>query len=231
MNEPKPHILIVDDDTRLRELLRQFLRDQGFAVTLAAHAKDARAKMALFVFDLIVLDVMMPGETGIEFARTLGNAAPPVLLLTAMVETENRIAGLEAGADDYLAKPFDPRELVLRIQAILRRTVSLTRPRGLIRFGAYRFDLAQGRLTRDGEVVPLTTGESQLLKLLAENVGQAMTRAALAAALGGGANERSVDVQVTRLRKKIEIDSSRPHFIQTVRGAGYMLFENEGDAR
>lgn len=228
MTPQKPHILAVDDDTRLRDLLKTFLRDQGFAVTLASDAKDAARKMELFMFDLIVLDVMMPGMTGVEFARSLPDSAPPILLLTAMSETEDRIKGLEAGADDYLPKPFDPRELVLRIQSILRRTAAGDKKRLVVNFGDYRFDASQGKLTLDGEIFAITTGESQLLKALAESAGQAVTRATLAQALGAGANERSVDVQITRLRKKLEVDSSRPLFIQTVRGSGYMLYVNEG---
>lgn len=224
----RPHILVVDDDARLRELLKQFLRDQSFAVTTAADAADAARKMALFTFDLIVLDVMMPGITGIEFARSLPQGSPPILLLTAMAETEDRIMGLEAGADDYLAKPFDPRELVLRIQSILRRTNVGEKRQELVGFGEYRFDLQQGKLTRAGEIVALTTGEGQLLRALAEEAGQPVLRSALAQALGGGANERSVDVQITRLRKKIEVDSSKPLFIQTVRGSGYILYAQGG---
>lgn len=224
MTEAKPHILVVDDDVRLRDLLKSFLQEQQYAVTTACDAADASRKMGLFIFDLIVLDVMMPGMTGIEFAQTLPDDAPPVLLLTAMAETEDRIRGLEAGADDYLAKPFDPRELVLRIQSILRRTQLPNRMAERIHFGDFRYDLTQGRLMRNGELVALTTGEGQLLRALAENAGQAVTRAALAQILGSGANERSVDVQITRLRKKLEADSSRPLFIQTVRGSGYMLF-------
>jgi two-component system phosphate regulon response regulator OmpR len=220
----KPHILVVDDDTRLRELLAVFLRDQGFAVTPAIHAEDARRKLALFAFDLMVLDVMMPGLTGVEFARELGRSAPPVLLLTAMAQTEDRITGLEAGADDYLVKPFEPRELVLRIKAILRRASVTSERRSAVNFGEYQFDLAQGRLLKNDAPFALTTGEGQLLKVLAEKAGEPVARADLALVLGAGASERSVDVQITRLRKKIEPDSGKPTHIQTVRGAGYMLY-------
>lgn len=223
MNEPKSHILVVDDDTRLRDLLKQFLSDQGFAVTVAQHAQDARAKMALFRFDLIVLDVMMPGETGVQLASSLTDA-PPILLLTAMAETEDRISGFEAGADDYLVKPFEPRELVLRIQAILRRVVTKDSSAAQVSFGDYQFDVGQGRLLKNGEAFTLTTGEGQLLKALAEKAGEPVAREKLALALGAGSNERNVDVQITRLRKKIETDSSKPIYIQTVRGAGYMLY-------
>jgi two-component system phosphate regulon response regulator OmpR len=225
--QSKPHILVVDDDTRLRDLLQTFLRDHGFAVTVATHAKDARAKLALFRFDLIVLDVMMPGETGIEFAQALHKentvSLPPILLLTAMSETEDRITGLQAGADDYLTKPFEPMELVLRIRAILRRTAAGEHRKMLVNFGEYQFDSSTGRLQRNGEILNLTSGETQLLKVLAEKAPEATSRAELAAALGMGDNERNVDVQITRLRKKIEADSSKPIYIKTVRGAGYTL--------
>lgn len=226
---PKPHILVVDDDTRLRELLQTFLREHNFAVTVAIHAKDARAKLALFRFDLIVLDVMMPGETGIEFANALRNTTdaptpPPILLLTAMSEADNRIAGLQAGADDYLVKPFEPLELVLRIRAILRRTTFNEQRKAIVRFGEYQLDMGSGRLQKNGEDVNLTSGEAQLLRLLAEKSPEAVTRSELAKALGIGDNERNVDVQVTRLRKKIEEDSSRPVYIKTMRGSGYTLY-------
>lgn len=220
----KPHILVVDDDTRLRELLMMFLHDQGFSVTMAVSAADARRKLALFRFDLMVLDVMMPGETGVKFAQSIKGNAPPVLLLTAMAETEDRIAGFEAGADDYLVKPFEPRELVLRIHAILRRTDKTSERKSVVMFGEYQFDVPQNRLQKNGANFTLTTGESQLLRTLAEKAGEAVTRTELAQALGAGSNERSVDVQITRLRKKIEADSSKPLYIQTVRGSGYVLY-------
>src|SRR5580692_7242725 len=150
--ENKPHILVVDDDNRLRDLLKVYLRDQGFSVTVAGDAEDARRRLALFRFDLMVLDVMMPGETGVEFARALGRQALPILLLTAMAEADDRISGLEAGADDYLVKPFEPRELVLRINAILRRTTAEQQRATRIRFGDYQFDLAASRLQKNGEI-------------------------------------------------------------------------------
>lgn len=230
MNYPysKPHILVVDDDTRLRELLQTYLRDQGFAITVAVNARDARTKLALFRFDLMVLDVMMPGETGVELAHSLKvaeNGAPhlPILLLTAMADTEDRINGLETGADDYLTKPFEPRELVLRIQAILRRTAIPASQKSYIQFGEFRFDLTNGKLQKNDEAIFLTTSELQLLKTLAENSPEAVTRTDLAKSLGVGDNERNVDVQITRLRKKIETDGSRPVYIKTVRGSGYAL--------
>ena len=225
-NTAKPHILVVDDDTRLRDLLKTFLRDQGFAVTPAIHAADARRKLALFRFDLMVLDVMMPGETGVEFAHALGADAPPILLLTAMGEPSDRISGLEAGADDYLVKPFEPRELVLRINAILRRATSPEERRSAVSFGEYRFDPEGGRLQKGDEAIALTTGERELLRALALKSGEPVSRAELAKALGAGASERSVDVQVTRLRKKIEAESGKPLYLQTVRGAGYVLHKD-----
>ena len=219
MMEIKYHILVVDDDTRLRELLQQFLRDNGFSVTVAINAADARKKLALFKFDLIVLDVMMPEETGIEFAKSF-EGSTPILLLTAMAEPEDRITGLESGADDYLVKPFEPRELVLRINAILRRTASKTN--ASINFGEY--SLIGGILQKNGEVINLTSAELQLINALAEKSPNPVDREELAQILGTSANERNVDVQITRLRKKIELDSSKPIYIQTVRGAGYILY-------
>lgn len=223
--QPKPHILVVDDDTRLRDLLQTFLRDHGFAVTVAVHARDARAKMALFSFDLMVLDVMMPGETGFEFSQALKNInpSPPILLLTAMSETDNRIEGFNAGADDYLVKPFEPLELVLRIRAILRRTAQAEQRKAIVGFGEYQFDMGSGRLQKNGEIINLTSGELQLLKTLAEKSPEAVNRSDLARIMGTHDNERSVDVQITRLRKKIETDSSKPIYIRTVRGSGYIL--------
>jgi len=234
-NEPfsKPHILVVDDDTRLRELLQTYLRDQGFAVTVAIHAKDARSKLALFAFDLMVLDVMMPFESGVEFTHALRANPfphlPPILLLTAMAESEDRILGLEAGADDYLIKPFEPRELVLRIQAILRRTEKKEEKKeAKATFGEYSFDMESGRLLKNQEVIALGTNEIQLLKLLIQQSPEAVSRTDLAKLLGMGDNERNIDVQITRLRKKIEPDSSRPQYIQTMRGAGYLIYVDKG---
>lgn len=225
--EPLTHLLIVDDDARLRGLLAEYLGKEGFAVTVAKDAADARRKLAMFVFDLIVLDVMMPGETGTEFAGALraGGDTTPILMLTAMGEAEDRIAGLESGADDYLVKPFEPRELVLRVQNILRRgTAPAPAASPSVAFGAFRFHPQGAALEKDGEPVYLTTAEGALLARLASHPGVAVSRTELAQALPGDAgNERSVDVQITRLRKKIEEEAARPRYIQTVRGAGYML--------
>lgn len=221
----KPHVLVVDDDARLRELLRKYLSDNGYVVTTAADAAEARARLAAMAFDMLVLDVMMPGEDGLSLTRDLRRADPvPILLLTAMGEVEDRINGLETGADDYLTKPFEPRELLLRMASILRRA-----PReeavaaALLSLGAFAWDIARQELTRDGQPVHLTTAERELMAILAEVPGQAVQREDLAARTGNAANPRAVDVQVTRLRKKLEDDSRLPRYLQTVRGQGYML--------
>ncbi|WP_299624992.1 response regulator [Pelagibius sp.] len=219
------HILVVDDDTRLRDLLQRFLSDQGFRVTTAVDAADARAKLAAFAFDLLVLDIMMPGESGLELTQTLRHdSAVPILLLTAMNETEDRIAGFECGADDYLPKPFEPRELVLRIHAILRRVpADVPKPSARITFGAFSFDLDREELTRDGDFVRLTAAEASLLKALARRAGEPITRQDLSEESQVSGNARTIDVQVTRLRRKIEADPKFPRYLQTVRGTGYVL--------
>jgi two-component system, OmpR family, phosphate regulon response regulator OmpR len=219
---PEPHLLVVDDDARLRELLRRYLSDSGFRVTAAADASAARACLASFAFDLVVLDVMMPGENGLELTcalRTKGRI--PVLLLTAMAEPEDRVNGLEQGADDYLSKPFEPRELVLRIRNLLQRRPAAGHVSKDIRFGGCRFDPVRGELYRGGDAVHLTAAEAALLSMLAEKVGQAVSREELSMSLSG--NIRNVDVQVTRLRRKIERDPRFPRYLQTVRGTGYAL--------
>ncbi|GAB4369804.1 MAG: response regulator transcription factor [Kiloniellaceae bacterium] len=220
----QPHILVIDDDTRLRELLRRYLSEQGFRVTTAVDATDARAKLAAIAFDLLVLDIMMPGETGLQLTETLRrDNVVPILLLTAMNETENRIAGFECGADDYLPKPFEPRELVLRINAILRRVPpAAPAPRKVV-FGEFCFDLEREELTRAGSFVRLTTAETSLLKALARRAGQPITRDDLGEESMISGNARTVDVQVTRLRRKIEDDPKFPRYLQTVRGTGYVL--------
>ena len=218
-----PHVLVVDDDTRLRELLRKYLSDNGYVVATAADAADARAKLAALAVDLIVLDVMMPGEDGLTLTRALRAAGgPPILLLTAMGEVDDRIRGLESGADDYLAKPFEPRELLLRMASILRR---VPRPEvaRVLRLGAFAWDLERSELRCGNETVRLTTAEGQLLAILAEAAGTVVERDDLAARTGTAANPRAVDVQVTRLRRKLEDDPRNPRYLQTVRGQGYML--------
>ena len=216
------HILVVDDDERLRKLLRKYLADNGYAVTTAADAGEARQQLGAMAPDLIVLDVMMPGESGIALTKSLRQRSQvPILLLTAMGATSDRIAGLESGADDYLAKPFEPRELLLRIAGILRRAPRDDSVR-LTRFGKFTFEPLRGELRQGAEVVHLTTAEAQLLALLTGSPGQPLSREDLAGRTG--AILRAVDVQVTRLRKKIEADPRRPRYLQTVRGRGYVFW-------
>ena len=226
MSETEPHLLVVDDDRRLRELLRRYLSDSGFRVTGAADAAEARAQLASFAFDLIVLDVMMPGESGLVLTRALRERpAPriPVLLLTAMGEPEDRVNGLEQGADDYLAKPFEPRELVLRIRNILQRRPEPPVVASEVRFGTFRFDLARAELFRGDDPVHLTAAETGLLSILAQQAGQPVSREELSQAAAFSGNIRNVDVQMTRLRRKIELDPRYPRYLQTVRGTGYVL--------
>lgn len=229
------HILVVDDDARIRTLLGRYLGREGFRVTVAANAAEARARLAALSFDLLVVDVMMPGESGFSLVSALRETiATPVLMLTARGEAADRIQGFEAGADDYLPKPFDARELLLRIQAILRRAQIAAQVAGLaapdpaefappraVRFGPFRFHLARGDL-RDGDrAVRLTERERDTLRHLASVAGAVVPRAALAAP--GLVGERGVDVQITRLRRKIEADPAAPEHLQTVRGVGYRL--------
>lgn len=222
-----PHILVVDDDDRLRDLLRRYLSENGFIVNSATDATDAEEKLASLAFDLVVLDIMMPGISGLEFAAKLREkgSRTPILLLTAMSESEDRINGLEVGADDYLTKPFEPRELLLRIRSILRRVPQESLPETEeVAFGEYVFDLKKGRLTRSGEPIHLTTQEHDILRLLAQQAGQPVSREQLAQAGGfTTGNERSVDVQINRLRKKLESATGRPQHITTARGSGYLL--------
>ncbi|MGE0734150.1 MAG: response regulator [Alphaproteobacteria bacterium] len=222
-----PHLLIVDDDQRLRELLSKFLADQGFRVTAAGGADEARAKLAIMTFDLVIMDVMMPGENGLDLTAWLRDRHDvPVLMLTAMGETEDRIAGLERGADDYLAKPFEPRELLLRLRTILRRAPvapPVVAPATEVRLGECLFDMTRNELVRGKKRLRLTTAESRLLAALAAQPGAPLSREDLIAAAGIAANDRAIDVQVTRLRRKIEKNPRDPRYLQTVRGKGYTL--------
>jgi two-component system, OmpR family, phosphate regulon response regulator OmpR len=223
-DDDAPHILVVDDDTRIRSLLMQFLAEQGFRVSTAATAAEARRRLDGLDFDLIVLDVMMPGESGVELTKSLReNKDMPILMLTALAETDARVIGLEAGADDYLPKPFDPRELVLRINNILRRGGPSTTPKlEQIVFGPYSFQIARRELKRGGEMLRLTDREQEILAIFAERAGETIPRHEL---VGGDAEvgERTIDVQINRLRRKIERDPSNPVWLQTVRGVGYRL--------
>ena len=230
MSDLDAHLLIVDDDERIRTLLQKFLMRSGFLVTSARDAAHARRILSGLDFDLIVLDVMMPGEDGISFCRSLReDNAVPILLLTAKGETGNRIEGLEAGADDYLPKPFEPKELLLRINAILRRMPEApadeTAPK-VLSLGPIRYDTERGEMWQGEELVRLTATEMQLMKIFSAACNEPISRAKLVEELGrdrGQAQERAVDVQITRLRRKIESDPKQPRYLQTVRGAGYML--------
>jgi two-component system phosphate regulon response regulator OmpR len=218
------HLLVVDDDERLRALLQRYLSTNGFRVTAAASAADAHALMKSFAFDLMIVDVMMPGESGIDLTRTVrSHSRVPILMLTARGEPEDRIAGLEVGADDYLPKPFEPRELVLRVSALLRRTTPpVLSAHAEVCMGDAVFDPERAQLRRKGKPVHLTSSEAALLQLFAANAGRPFSRADLCTRLGV-ALERSIDVQVTRLRRKIEEDPKLPLYLQTVRGVGYVL--------
>ncbi len=219
-----PHVLVVDDDDRLRDLLGKFLTENGFVVAMASDAADARTKMDTLAFDIIVLDLMMPGENGLDFAAWLRDrSSVPILMLTAMGEVEDRIAGLEHGADDYLAKPFEPRELLLRLNNILKRLPTPEEPPAEIRLGAVLFEPARAELRLDGQPVRLTDLEAALLGALARRPGETLSREQLIELTGASGGGRAVDVQVTRLRRKIEPDPKLPRYLQTVRGKGYVL--------
>ncbi len=221
-----PHILVVDDDDRLRKLLGRYLRDNGYHVSTAGSAAEARTSLDGMSFDLIVLDVMMPGESGVEFTRGLRRTASvPILLLTAMAEPEDRIAGLESGADDYLTKPFEPRELLLRVATILRRTAQPppAEPPESIGMGEVRYFPERDLLLQGEEPVRLTTAEADLLRVFAASPGETMSRQVLCERIGGDVSERAVDVQIARLRRKIEANPQNPLYLQTVWGRGYVL--------
>ena len=230
MSEVPAHLMIVDDDERIRELLKQYLSRNGFLVSAARDADHARRLLSMLEFDLIVLDVMMPGDDGVTLTRELRQTlTTPIMLLTARGETEDRIAGLEAGADDYLAKPFEPEELLLRINAILRRVPEPgpvdARPKAM-KLGPLTYDIERAELWESDQIVRLTSTEMQLMKIFAANSGEVVSRTKLVEELGrdrGQAQERAVDVQITRLRRKLEADPKQPRYLQTIRGAGYML--------
>ena len=218
-----PHILVVDDDSRIRDLLARYLHDHGFRVSTAVDAETARATMRSLSFDLLILDVMMPKESGIDFAKALREESQvPILMLTARAEPEQRIEGLETGVDDYVAKPFDPRELLLRVGNILRRGTTAPTT-GEIRMGDFVFHVSRGELQREGETVRLTERERELLRYFAQRPGTPVSRHELAKGPEAG-GERAVDVQINRLRRKIENDPTNPVYLQTVRGKGYILY-------
>lgn len=219
-----PHVLVVDDDERIRDLMVRYLSANGFRVTPAQDAAAARAALRGLSFDLILLDVMMPGENGLELARELKQTRPiPICMLTALSETESRIEGLEAGVDDYVAKPFEPRELLLRLRNILKRSDPSSAVRDDIRLGPLTFHIARGELKRDETPIKLTERERDLLRQFAQRRGLPIQRHELASD-GETGSERAVDVQINRLRRKIEADPANPVYLQTVRGKGYILY-------
>jgi two-component system phosphate regulon response regulator OmpR len=224
MADDAPHVLVVDDDRRIRDLLSRYLQREGYRVTTARSAAEARARLDGLAFDLLILDVMMPGESGFELAKALRKTSQvPILMLTARAEAESRIAGLEIGADDYVAKPFEARELSLRIANILKRAQpAAPSPAESVRFGPFLFHIGRGELRRGEELIHLTDREKEMLRLLAAQPGETVPRLMLAGN-GAAAGERAVDVQVNRLRRKIESDPANPLFVQTVRGIGYRL--------
>lgn len=220
----RPHVLVVDDDRRISDLVSRYLQEHGFMAMTAGDAAEAREMLGQFAFDVMVVDVMMPGESGIELTRHLQkNFRMPVLLLTALGEAEDRIAGLEAGADDYLPKPFEPRELVLRLNSLLKRAAPKVEGVKAFAIGEWQFDPGRDELRNGDEILPLTAAEALLMRALASRPGEAISREELAQKCGLEAGERTIDVQVTRLRRKIEKDPKFPRYLQTVRGKGYML--------
>jgi two-component system, OmpR family, phosphate regulon response regulator OmpR len=222
-DEDSPHILVVDDDARLRQLLHRYLVQNGYLVTMAADAVEAKARATSMAFDLMVVDIMMPGQDGLALTEELrGESEVPILLLTARGAPEDRIRGLEAGADDYLPKPFEPRELLLRIATILRR-VQATRADDIVRFGPFTFNRRSAELRRNDDTIHLTTGEISLLQALAAKPGRAISRAELGDKGVVAGSDRAVDVQMARLRRKIEDDPRQPRHILTMRGSGYVL--------
>ena len=224
------HLLIVDDDQRIRELLQKYLMRNGFMVSIARDAAQAKRLLKGLAFDLIVLDIMMPEQDGLSLTRELRETIDtPILLLTARNEVEDRISGLEAGADDYLSKPFEPKELLLRIHAILRRMPEVAPPEDtpkMLSLGATRYDVQKGELWDGDTQIRLTSTESELMRIFSKNIGQALSRMDLVTQMGredGNSQDRAIDVQITRLRKKIETNPKEPRYLQTVRGSGYML--------
>jgi len=224
VNEKTMHLLVVDDDTRIRQLLSSFLSDNGYRVTAAGDAGEARARMRAMAFDLIILDIMMPGESGLELSHSLreNNDHVPILFLSALADADDRIAGLMAGGDDYLGKPFEPRELLLRVGAILKRQPVMDTAPETVSFGAYVFHLQRGELMCDGQPVHLTTREKEMLRVLVSSPGEVVSRRELSQS-GEAENTRGVDVQINRLRSKIEANPTQPVYLQTVRAKGYVL--------
>lgn len=228
MEQELKHILVVDDDTRLRSLLQRFLRENHFLVSTAKDADEARFMMEQYRFNLLIVDIMMPKESGLEFlAKLRQESAVPVIMLTAMGDVEDRITGLERGADDYVAKPFEPKELLLRIASILKRTPVEKKENQKLDLGLCIFDMQSKELvSKQGNLLHITPVEQSLLSVLGAKSGQVFSREKLSEILGAGQSPRSIDVQITRLRKKIEKDSKNPRYLQTLRGKGYMLLSD-----
>ncbi len=221
------HVLVVDDDERLRSLLKKYLRENGYFVSLASEPKEADEALESLAVDIMILDLMMPNETGTDYIKRLkqnpNTSNLPVIMLTAMGEVEDRIAGLLVGADDYLAKPFEPKELILRIEKLLKWSTASKKDvsKEVVKFGDYAFDIYRLTLKKNDASIYLTSTEINLMKILSVNIGKVVLREEVAAAIGG--SERLADVQIARLRKKIEINPKNPEFIHTVRGGGYTL--------
>lgn len=228
MEQDAKHILVVDDDTRLRNLLQRFLRENSYLVSTAKDAEEARFMMQQYKFNLLIVDIMMPKESGLEFlAKLRAENSVPVIMLTAMGDVENRIIGLEQGADDYVAKPFEPKELLLRIGSILKRTPAEKKENQKLDLGLFVFDMQSKELfSKQGQQLHITPVEQNLLAILGAKSGQVFSREKLSEILGAGQSPRSIDVQITRLRKKIEKDSKNPRYLQTLRGKGYMLLSD-----
>ncbi len=219
----KLHLLVIDDDTRLRNLLGRFLEENGFQVSLAKETTEAKNMIAETKFDLMIVDVMMPGETGIEFTSNFRqSSSTPIIMLTARGEFEDRIKGLESGADDYLQKPFEPKELLLRINNVLKR-FGTSKNSNICNFGEFSFNLNDGRLKKGEDFIHITDSESKILKILCQETGKVISRETLSS-LCGDIDERSIDVQITRLRRKIESNPKQPHYLQTVRNKGYVIY-------
>jgi two-component system phosphate regulon response regulator OmpR len=219
------HILVIDDDTRLRNLLARFLDENSFYVSVAKDTEEAKKLMAEFLFDLLIVDIMMPGQDGIDFTINFRKEYKiPIIMLTARGEFEDRIKGLESGADDYLQKPFEPKELLLRINNILRRLVSTNKEQQKIcHFGDFSFNFSNSRLKKGEEYIHLTEGETKILAILCKEQSVVISREKIAT-ICGDVDERSIDVQITRLRKKIEINPKQPNYLQTIRNCGYVLY-------
>ena len=224
MSNTSLHLLVIDDDTRLRNLLGRFLEENGFKVSVSKDTIEAKSLIAETKFDLLIVDVMLPGETGVEFTTALRqSSAVPIIMLTARGEFEDRIKGLEAGADDYLQKPFEPKELLLRINNVLKRIGVVSTDPNICKFGDFSFNLVDSRLKKGEDFVHITDSEAKILGILCKEKGKAVSRETLSN-LCGDIDERSIDVQITRLRRKIEVNPKQPHYLQTVRNHGYVIY-------